>query len=148
MVCPYENPETEGERLRREHDAALTEWKTGGHGDRGYFKALACARALADALAASEAKVELLEGECKAAETRSGMDNVIAQFESQLKVEREENASLLKRAELLEDKWKQMEAYGFDSPKAVFDRIAALEKRAEAVERERCEHDYPSGRKP
>jgi len=46
-----------------------------------------------------KAQVELLEAECKAAQTRSGMDNVIAQFEAQLEEERAENASLLKQAE-------------------------------------------------
>jgi len=35
--------------------------------------------------------------------------------------------------DLLRDKWKQMEAYGFDSPKAVFDRIAELERNNAAL---------------
>jgi hypothetical protein len=52
-----------------------------------------------------------------------------------------ENASLLKRAKLLEDKWRQMEAYGFISPSVVLERIEAIRlerdallKRAEAAE--------------
>ena len=62
---------------------------------KGHMHALAAeAKALADRLAAetkarleAQAMVELLEGEVKAAETRSGMDNAIAQFRSQLEVE-------------------------------------------------------------
>lgn len=43
--------------LRKAHDAALTEWKTGGHGDRGYFKALDIAKILADRLEEAESYV-------------------------------------------------------------------------------------------
>jgi hypothetical protein len=57
---------------------------------------------------------------------------------------RAENTALLKRADLLEDKWRQMEAYGFTSPAVTLDRIEALRserdaalKRAEEAERER-----------
>jgi len=39
----------------------------------------------------------------------------------------DEMEALRKERDLLRDKWRQMEAYGFDSPSAVFARIAALE---------------------
>jgi hypothetical protein len=106
-------PETQAERLRREAHQTCPCDCSGAYRDgycidetddtpRYLWPAHAAIDALADALAEKEATIELLEGEVKAAETLSGMDNVIAQFESQLKVEREENASLLKRAEAAE----------------------------------------------
>ena len=42
--------------------------------------------------------------------------------------------------DLLADKWKQMEAYGFDSPKHVFDRLATVER--ERDEARRLQKDY------
>ena len=49
---------------------------------------------LAADLLDARAEIELLKGEVKHAETRSGMANVVAQFEAQLKVERAEIAAL------------------------------------------------------
>ena len=49
---------------------------------------------LAADLLDARAEIELLKGEVKHAETRSGMANVVAQFEAQLKVECAEIAAL------------------------------------------------------
>jgi len=58
---------------------------------------------LAADLLDARAEIELLKGEVKHAETRSGMANVVAQFEAQLKVERAEVAALKSKLEDIED---------------------------------------------
>ena len=59
------------------------------------------------AMALARDEIELLKGEVKAAETRSGMATVVAQYEAQLKAERAEIAALraaLKRChDLIQD---------------------------------------------
>ena len=42
-------------------------------------------------------------------------------------------AALERERDLLADKWRQMETYGFDSPSAVFARLQALERENEAL---------------